>query len=646
MAKWHQRLGLFLTLILASSLSFAAMTTPSQTPPHLALAQHKQLWNLKDADIRAVIHTISILTGKNFLIDPNVQGKITLVTQKPMTPNELYQVFLSMLQSLNYAAIPNGKIIKIVPAMQAKQFGPRVATKANPGAGDEVVVRVIPINNTSAMQLVPILQPLMQQWGSVSAYAPSNALILTGTAENISRLAQIVHNMDGKNASFIRMMHLKHANAKHIVDVISHLQNSDRSLGKTSNVSLAADSDDNSILISANATNQIIMQRLIRSMDTTSNNTSNQTKVVMLHYLEAKKLAPVLTKLVSHGELGDTTTEKTGSSTPTTPSPSRNAISIAAEENTNAIIINAPQDIVSRVSSVIRKLDTRPRQVLVEAVIVKMDEALLNQLGVVWGTVDDQGNPTGSLNGSPGANTFALKVNHGIGFIQNGNLEALVHALAQDSATNILARPSITVLNNTPATIADGKNIGIINRQYATNIAASADSSVPFNTIQRKDVTLSLSVTPQISTANTLRLKIKQQDNTLDANGSQSSDNPTFDTSKITTSVLVKSGNILVLGGLINNDQIRSTSKIPILGDIPLLGNLFRYKNRSVEKKYLMAFIRPVILNSDYRMNKETSKRYNHIRQEQLQAQKGHLISSTLTPVLPALPAPKHTYDK
>src|SRR3990167_3959870 len=246
MIQWRK--WLFALCFFMSALAFGAVVPSSTT--------HKQLCNLKDADIRAVIQSISILTGKNFLIDPNVQGKITLITQKPMAPDELYHVFLSMLQTLNFAAVPSGNIIKIVPAMQAKQFNLPIATENHPGQGDEIVVRVVSINNTSAMQLVPILQPLMQQWGNVSAYAPSNSLILTGTASNIVRLVQIVHNMDGKNASFIRMLHLKHANAKHIVDVINHLQDSDRSLGKVSNISLAPDIDDNSILISANATNQ------------------------------------------------------------------------------------------------------------------------------------------------------------------------------------------------------------------------------------------------------------------------------------------------------------------------------------------------------------------------------------------------------
>src|SRR3990167_9293294 len=317
-------------VLVAMTVSVLAAPQPP-TPPPIQSApvatSGEQVWNLKNADIRAVIQTISILTGKNFIVDPRVRGTVTLVSQKPMSSDELYQVFLSMLQLLQYVAIPSGNIIKIVPAMDANALSRQFATKARPGSGDEIIVRVVPINHVSATELVPVLRPLMSQSGSVTAYLPSNALILAGTASNIKRLVNIIHQMDVVNANQITVMHLHYANAKKVVSIIKALQSGAASQGVASNATLAADEENNSILISANMANQLSMKNLIRELDQQGAG-GDDTKVITLNYLSAKKLAPILTKVAQGMNVSEA--KATGKAAVTTTSDSGSNVSVQA----------------------------------------------------------------------------------------------------------------------------------------------------------------------------------------------------------------------------------------------------------------------------------------------------------------------------
>jgi len=594
-----------------------------------------QMWNLQNADIRGVIQMISQLTGKDFIVDPRVQGKITIISSKPMSVGEMYQVFLSMLQVLNYAAVPAGNVIKIIPAMQAKEFGGALSTSEHPGVGDEVVVRVVPVNNISAAQLVPVLRPLMQEWGSIDAYDPSNTLILAGSASNVSRLISIIHRMDQKNASEIQVVPLKYASAKKLAEVIRALQSANQQQGKVNTVSLVANQQTNDILISGNQTNRTKMKALIESLDTPDASGSGNTVVVPLKYLSAKKLAPILTK-IAHGRLIEQQKSKGRSSAGSygigEMSGESAGISIQAVEDNDDIIINAPSNMIKNLKRVIKALDVRPEQVLVQAIIVRVDESVANQLGIQWGTT----NPNVS-----GSAITASSFPAGIGFIPKGSIRVLIQALLTNSSTDVLATPSVLVLNNKAATISDGKNVGIINRQYegATGTSILDNSTQPFNTFQRQDVTLQLKVTPHITPDDTVALKIDQQNNSLDPDSSSSPDNPTIDTSKIKTTVMVNSGDILVLGGLISNDNKTSENKVPILGDIPIIGRLFRYKNHNIEKKNLMVFIRPVILHGRSESKHETLNRYNYMRYQEWR-KRANLPIDSREPVLPTIGKP------
>lgn len=617
---------LLITLLLCVSAQAGEVIVANKS------AEAKQMWNLQDADIRAVTQTISQLTGKNFIIDPRVQGKITIISSHPMSTDELYQVFLSMLQVLNYVAIPAGQVIKIIPAVQAKEYGGHLSSSSHPGVGDEVVVQVVPINNISATQLVPVLRPLIQEWGTVSAYNPSNTLILAGSAANVQRLMSIIHNMDEKNANTIQVIPLKYASAKKSVEALNALQTSVRNEGSVSNVSFAADEENNTILVSGNMANRLQIRRLISKLDIRNANTNVTTVVVPLNYLNAKKLAPILTK-IARGKIAQQNTHHDnntpanfGIGEPTNNSNSSTNISIQAEEDDNAIVINAPSTMVNMLRRIIKQLDIRPEQVLIQAIIVRVNESVLNQLGVQWGTTNG--------NNAVSVDTFPA----GIGFIPHGNLQVLIQALMTNSSTDVLATPSIVVLNNKSAVIDDGQNIGIINREYeGTGAAITNQSTLPFNTFERKDVTLQLKVKPRIAPDDSVQLLISQQNNSIDPDAKSTPNNPVINTSKIQTSVLVTDGDILVLGGLISSDNKQISNKVPILGDIPILGYLFRYKNQTAEKKNLMVFIRPVILHNRKQRYRETLHDYDYVRFQQFREKAGFGLNPNERPILPSI---------
>lgn len=605
--------------------------------------QKGQVWNLKNADIRSVIQTISILTGKSFLIDPRVQGKVTLISHSPMAPDELYQVFLSMLKTLNFVAIPSGQIIRVVPAEEGTALTHLIANSQHPGVGDEIVVRIVPIEHVSATELVPVLRPLVSQSASVMAYMPSNTLILSGTAANVSRLVAVIQQMDNANRNQVSVVPLHYADAKRVVSVIQSLQDAARSQGRVANVSLAADEQNNSVLISASLANQLMIKNLINRLDR-KGQSEFDTQVVRLNYLSAKKFAPILAK-VAAGVSAEANEAKATSKGGDDLSAS-SKVSIQAEDNTNAIIMRGPKSELIGLRRVITRLDVRPEEVLVEAIIVKVDEKVLDQLGIVWGTVN-----TSTASGTSGAtsingttassnNTFGLTVGrHGVGVLPGTSLAALLHLLKSNGSTDVLSTPSVVVLNNQEAKITDGQNLGLANRSYQgvspTTTTAGATITQPFNILERTDVGLSLKVTPHVSPNLMIRMALQQQDNSVAQEGGQNNDNPTLNTSEIKTSVLVKSGDVLVLGGLINNQQEKSIQKLPILGDLPLVGHLFRYNTHQLQKKSLMVFIRPLIMTNRV-AKKQTMHRYRYVRAQQIEEQTEQLRRGDM-PLLPRI---------
>lgn len=624
----------------------------SSTPVIPPVADGK-LWNLRNADIRAVISEVSRITGKNFVIDPRVQGKISIVSSTPMSNKELYHVFLSMLQVSGYAAINGDGIIKIVPNMDAKIQSSTIPSNQGPHRfGDDMMVEVIPVHYVPAEQLVPVLRPLMPTWSNVSAYSPSNMLILSGRANNINELATIIKQVDTSSATGIDMIPLRHALAMDVANTLKDLVKTQPGGGggQQTQTTLAADDRSNAILISGNKTERIRLRLLIAQLDKPSyDGTNSNTQVIYLNYLRAEDLVPILAGIAQanfSGIVGTTIgtitrpaldstnpasnfASGTSSSNTPTPPPTTNpaatpntasaatqnegntkpTVQIIAEPNTNSIIINAPATLIRTLKSVVSQLDIKPAQLLIEAMVVELNETDFNDLGIEWGSINQD--TLDSTTFRPG---FAI-LNSKTSLKQ---FQAQIYALSRAHRANILSSPSVVVLDNRQAKILIGKQVSVATSSYPNNANATTTAS-PYTTFDRVNVALHLYVRPQITRGQGIQLQIDQGNDTLENPTSiDTGTTPTFNISAIVTSVHVESGDVIVLGGLAQDSLGNDNDGIPILGDIPGIGRLFQRNAANRGKKILMVFIRPHILRNERDAIEITSGKYNHVRDDQL----------------------------
>ena len=615
-------------------------------------SSEKKLWNLKNADIRAVIGEVSRVTGKNFVIDPRVQGKISIVSSTPITNTELYQVFLSMLQISGYAAIPSGKIIKITPNIDAKITSDTPSISAQ---GDEMLVAVIPVHYVPAEQLVPVLRPLMPQWSNVSAYSASNMLILSGRANNIRRMVSIIRQVDSSAATGVDIIPLRHALAMDLVATLKDLVKPQSGAGATNQATLAADDRSNSILLSGNRTERLRLRLLISQLDRQSPyGTNSNTQVVYLNYLRAEDLVPILAGIaqanfsgavgttigtITHPEIDSTdpasnfannsganassnpfASAPNGQSLTSVASPNTSAantqsqgttkptVQIIAEPNTNSIIINAPPSVIRILRTVITQLDIRPAQLLIEALVAEVDEADVKDLGIEWGSNQQTGRPDSFRPG------FAI-INSKTSL---SNFQAQIYALQTDHKANVLSTPSVVVLDNRQAKILVGRQLSVQTTSYPNNASGQGTAS-PYSTFDRVNVALHLYVRPQITRDQGIQLQIDQGNDTVDpATLNSENTNPIFKISSIVTAVHVESGDIVVLGGLVTDSLADDDNRLPILGDIPGFGRLFQRNRRNREKRVLMVFIKPVILRDPNAAIQVTGDKYKSLRDHQL----------------------------
>ncbi len=618
------------------------------TPPERPA---EKIWNLKNADIRSVIDEVSRLTGKNFLIDPRVQGKVSIASSTPMSDKELYQVFLSMLQVSGYAAVPSGTVIKIVPNIDAKTLSPDLLSQMkHPPNGDDMMVQVIPVHYVPAEQLVPVLRPLMPQWSNISAYPPSNMLILSGRASNIKQLSNIIKQVDSSSTNGIDMIPLKHALAMDITNTLKDLIKTQPGAGPNNQTTLAADDRSNAILLSGSKTERIRLRLLIAQLDKQNPNGSNSnTQVIYLNYLRAEDVVPILAGIAQasfSGNVGTTigtitrpeldstnpasnlvsnTTGGNGGQAASTPNPqalpnttgattqnegsTKPTVQIIAEPNTNSIIINAPATLIRTLKSVISQLDIKPAQLLIEALVAELNETDFNSLGIEWGSIDQKTQSPDSFR--PG---FAI-INSKTSIDQ---FQAQIYALARLHKANILSTPSVVVLDNRQAKILIGKQVSVASSSYPNNANATTTAS-PFTTFDRVNVALHLYVRPQITRGKGIQMQIDQGNDTLDTlNPIDPGVNPTFNISSIVTSVHVESGDIVVLGGLAQDRLGNDANGLPILGNLPGIGRLFQHRITDHEKKVLMVFIRPCILKTEQDTLQVTGGKYNDLRHAQL----------------------------
>ncbi|HZP66148.1 MAG TPA: type II secretion system secretin GspD [Rudaea sp.] len=628
--------------------------------------------NLKDADIQALIYTVSEITGKNFIIGPNVQGKVTVVSSHPMKPDEIYDVFLSVLRVHGYAAIPAGSMIKIVPEAMAQQDGSGGLDGTRGHEADELITQIVPVKHISATELVPILRPLMPQGAQLIAHAGSNSLVISDRAGNVARMVSIIERIDTVSDAGVEVIPLQHANAAEVARTLSQLAEVKGATDMSGDTPrIFADERTNSILLSGGKSGRLRMRALITHLDTPIAN-GGDTQVVYLSYANAKDLVPILQGVAATltGEAvpgkGAAAANAAVATNAATGSAGAATATIQAHEEDNALVISAPPAVYRSLLAVIRQLDIRRAQVLIEAVIAEVSDETANELGVQWqfplgdkshvvGGTNFTGNTFGNniLNATAGLNASTPTSTVGNGFnlgyfdtiTVNGkkllSLGALISALRSDGKNNILSTPSVMTLDNQEAMIKVGQEVPFLTGSYTTNTGGSTTTTAngstttngignPFQTIQRKDVGLTLKVTPHINSGDAVKLDLHQEVSTVLPPVPGAVD---LVTSKreLETTVLVKNDSLLVLGGLISDNVKDSVQKVPALGDIPLIGNLFRYRSNDHQKQDLMVFLHPRILkDKDFTTEATVSaEKYNYIRTEQLEMREN---TETITP--------------
>ncbi len=586
-------------------------------------AQETATLNLNNADIRILINTVSEATGKNFIIDPRVKAKVTVVSSKSMNKDEIYEVFLSILQVHGFAAVPSGNVIKIVPDVNAKQAA--VPTNPQAAAGDQLVTQVVALENVAANQLVPILRPLVPQQGHLAAYAPSNVLVITDRSRNIKRLVQLIRRIDRPDNEEIEIIKLKHASASEIVRIISALnqRTGPDAAAARGRPQLTADERTNSILITGDKSTRLRIRGIIAQLDAPLESSGN-TKVIFLKYAVAGEMVTIL-----QGVSSKTSGQKAAGNAQAR---GRAEIDIQADETNNALVITAAPAVIRELEIIVRQLDIPRAQVLIEAIIAEVSIDLAAELGAQF-LVDGSGDGRGPVGGgifNDAGNLASLagdtpQLSDGLtlalGDTTGDNQFAFVlRALKGDAATNILSTPTLVTLDNVEAEIVFGQNVPFVTGSF-TSTGASDGATNPFQTIERQDVGLTLKVKPQINEGDAIKLEIEQETSSINASATASD----LITNKrsIKTQVLVEDGQIIVLGGLIEDRYTDTKRKIPLLGSIPLLGRLFSFTRTQKIKSNLMVFIRPVIMRNDYSSNYFTSQKYNLLKARQLEAKIG-----------------------
>ena len=602
--------------------------------------------NLQEADINAVIATVSEMTGKNFIVDPRVKGKVTILSSKPMDSDEVYQVFLSILNVHGFAAIPGKNVIKIVPEANAKQDAVDTVDSKHPGEGDQFVTRIIPVENVSASQLVPILRPLLPQQGHLAAYPATNVLIASGTAANISRIVDLVRKVDYANEAEFELVALKHASAEEIARILSSLQQEEKKGGKASTVdeslTILADSRTNAVILKGDKSQRQQYRNIIERLDTPADGGGN-TKVIYLRYASATDLVSVLGGVAQGIVNGQGKAQAKGGNAAA-------RLDIQADASTNALVINATPEVIKELESIIRQLDIRRAQVMVKAIIAEISSDKSAEFGLSWGydgssggtspvgLVDFNGNLAGlysasnALSAPPALNGLSLIAG---GMTSGGSrYGALIRAIKGDADSNILSTPTLVTLDNQEAEIVVGQNVPFVTGSYSSTGSSSTPSN-PFQTIKREDVGLSLKIKPQINEGDSIRLEIKQEVSSLSAAATSATDLVTNKRS-LSTTVMVDDGQILALGGLLDETLNESEQKVPGLGDIPILGWLFSHKRTTKVKRDLTIFLHPRIIRDGKQGMAISSRKYNLLRAQQIHSEE--LLSGLLDTDVPTVP--------
>ncbi len=620
------------TLLMLFVLPLAQAQEPTITP------------NYREADIRQIVEAVGEVTGRNFILDPRVNAKVTMLSSTPMSPDAFYEAFLSILQVNGFIAMTAGDVIKIVPDASARQYSGLLTT--DNAAADDIVTQVVRVENVGAAQLVPILRPLIPQYGHLAAHPGSNMLIISDRASNVDRMLRIVRRIDQANDEEIEVVRLEHASASEVVRVMTALTQTPRPDGVPVTTSLVSDARTNSVLIGGDKSERLRIRALIAHLDTPLED-GGDTQVRYLYYADAEELSA---KLQQHF------TQQAAAEAGGPGATSANAqVSVWADPQNNAIVVNAPPKMMRSLMSIVDKLDIRRAQVLVEAIIVEVIADRSSDLGVTWAVDGSGSNSAIGITDFPGAGTTVLGlgtafggdtvnpsgligqgITLGVGRITDTgtSFAAILNALRGDADTNIISTPTIVTMDNEEASLNVGQEVPFLSGSFS-NTGSTGGAVNPFQTIQREQVGVKLTITPQINEGDSLLLKISQEVSSI-ASSSQGAADLITNERTIETTVIVEDGGILVLGGLIEDTLRESDQRVPILGSIPLLGNLFRNRSSDLVKTNLMVFIRPKILRNSSQTAYETNSKYRLIRDAQ-QGGRVELMPGAGRPVLPPI---------
>ena len=613
--------------------------------------------NLKDTDIQEFIEFVADVTGTTIVIDPAVKGKVKVVSSKPVSRAELYDLFLSILDVHGYTAVRSGEVVRVIPNKNARS-APVDVISGTSFINDEYVTQVIRLDNVSAAKLIPVLRPLVPQQAHMAAYVPSNAIIISDIRANIDRIAQIIDRMDQSAVKKTEVVKLRYGVATDVVEMLKTLEKSRAGEAADANdeASFVADKRTNSVIITADEVSIERIKGLVDYLDIPLEQSGN-VRVMYLEYADATEVAEVLTRVMQNlARLDD---ESSGRTRVANAAQS----TIEADEGTNSLIITADTDEMAALEAVIARLDIRRAQVLVEAIIVEIDVTEGRELGLQWLFANDSGlygsNISPARQGSNAAIAQAILpedaasteigvrdlagalsqvpgTTFGWGVVdQNLTMTTILNTLEKQGNTNILSTPSLLTLDNEEAFITVGQQVPFVTGSY-TNTGATNGVANPFQTIQRENVGVTLQVTPQINEGDSVVMDIVQEVSSISQQALSASDVITNER-KIETKVLAKDGDIVVLGGLVKDDIQDSQQGVPLLSGIPVLGRLFRNDVVSVTKSNLLVFIRSTIIRDDDDLAGATAEKYRYIRDQQRQRRDQGLmfLDDNLIPVLP-----------
>ena len=622
--------------------------------------------NFKNTEISEFINIVGKNLKKTIIVDPNVRGKITVRSYDLLNEDQYYQFFLNVLQVYGYSAVTmDSGVVKVIRSKDAKASNIPVV-EGSPFIGDEMITRVMPVYNVPVRELAPLLRQLNDTagGGNVVSHDASNVMMLTGRAAVVNRLVEIIERVDKAGDEEVEIIKLKYASATElarIIDSVNKSQGKANSSGK-SDPRVVADDRTNSIIVSGDIKARKRLINLIERMDSELE-TSGNTRVIFLNYAKSEDLVKVLQGVsasIQAEEKGATKSRQNSS----------REISIDSHQDSNALVITAEPDMMRSLEKVIRQLDVRRAQVLVEAIIVEVFEGDGTTLGVQW--ANERGGGTQFNNGVVGIGSLAVGVNQaqdrvledtitttsngdvvpvpttktqlgdlsglasllgGVNGLLLGGVKdgwgAVLQAVSTDTNSNLLATPHLTTMDNEEAFFIVGQEVPII-----TGSTTGSSNANPFQSVDRQEVGIKLKVTPQINEGDAVQLLIEQEVSSV--SGATSVD-VIINKREIKTSVIVDDGGTIVLGGLIDDAVQESVSKVPLLGDIPILGNLFKSTSTSVSKRNLMVFIRPTIIRDGVTMNEISHKKYQYIRAQQLKRQADGipLMPNTEGPTLP-----------